>query len=93
MHMFINLGAETMALAREIVGVFDYKLTEYDSFKEFLAFTKWNTQFVVLPGETKSVVVTDKQIYLAPVSPATLLRRWNKWNPKTLALLSFNYND
>jgi len=77
--MFLHLGAEVSVYAGDIIGIFAYRLTEFDFFKEFLSFSKWNNQVLILEGKTKSIVITDNNIYLTPVSQATLVRRWEKY--------------
>ncbi|MDD2282655.1 MAG: DUF370 domain-containing protein [Eubacteriales bacterium] len=77
--MFLHLGAEVSVYAGDVIGIFDYRLSGFDSFKEFLAFSKWSSQVFVLEGKTKSIVITNDKIYLTPVSRATLVRRWEKY--------------
>lgn len=77
--MFLHLGAEVSVYAGDLIGILDYRLSEFDSFKEFLAFSEWNSQVVILEGKTKSIVITDGKIYLTPVSRATLVRRWENY--------------
>ncbi|MDD4657514.1 MAG: DUF370 domain-containing protein [Eubacteriales bacterium] len=78
-YMFLHLGAEVSVYGGDIIGIFDYRLSEFDSFKEFLTFSEWNSQVVILEGKTKSIVITDGKIFLTPVSRATLVRRWENY--------------
>lgn len=74
--MFLHLGGEVSVDLGDIIGVFDYKLLDTVTFREFLQFSQWDCQVVTLGGETKSLVVAQGKIYLTPVSRATLARRW-----------------
>ena len=77
--MFLHLGAEVSIHAGDIIGIFDYRLAEFESFEEFLSFSEWRNQTITLEGKTKSIVITDNSIYFTPVSQATLVRRWEKF--------------
>ena len=77
--MYLHLGADVAIRSKDIIGIFDYKLVDHDSFKEFMEGADWAGNIVeVLESSAKSVVVTDKKVYLAPVSKATLVRRCRK---------------
>lgn len=76
--MFLHLGAEISVYGGDIVGIFDYRLMECDSFQEFLAFSLWTSDIITLEGKTKSIVISSEKIYLIPVTPSTLVRRWER---------------
>jgi hypothetical protein len=81
--MFLHLGAEVSVYGGDIVGIFDYRLSEFESFQEFLTFSQWNSEIVTLEGKTKSIVISQGKIYLTPVTPSTLVRRWEHYSKIT----------
>jgi len=77
-EMFLHLGAEVSVYGGDIIGIFDCRLLKFDSFQEFLAFSQWTSEIITLEGKTKSIVISDGKIYLTPVTPSTLVRRWER---------------
>lgn len=73
--MFLHLGADVSVYSRDIIGIFDFRLTETQAFAQYLSFARWGSKIVVVEEKTKSVVVTAKGIYLSPIAKATLARR------------------
>lgn len=73
--MILHLGAEVSVHSEDIIGIFDYRLTETASFAEYLSFAEWNSKVVFVGEKIKSVVITEGQIYMSPISKATLARR------------------
>ncbi|MGI6362720.1 MAG: extracellular matrix regulator RemB [Bacillota bacterium] len=76
--MFLHVGAEVSVCGEDIIGIFDYRLFKSESFQEFLAFSRWTSEIITLEGATKSIVISDGKIYLTPVTPSTLVRRWRR---------------
>lgn len=74
--MFLHIGAEVLVWSDDLIGIFDYRLAELGTILEFIDYSKWNSEVIALAGKPKSVVVCPGRIYLTPVSPATLGRRW-----------------
>jgi len=76
--VYLHLGSDVSVYSGDVVGIFDYKLVNTSSFKEFLDAAQWNNHVLKIEGKPKSVVITNKNIFLAPVSRSTLARRWKK---------------
>lgn len=76
--VYIHLGAEVSICSDEVIGIFDYKLSEFPLFQEYIDSARWENRIFVIEGETKSVVITLKKLYFTPVSRSTLARRCKK---------------
>ncbi|MGI6365733.1 MAG: extracellular matrix regulator RemB [Bacillota bacterium] len=86
--MYLHLGADISVIADDIIGIFDYDLIHLPYFKELLELAEWNNSVVRMEGKTKSVVLTQDQLYLVPLSRATLARRWEKFTKPFLRNLN-----
>lgn len=75
--MFLHLGGETVVLTRELVAIINLEnaLTA-DSTREFMKVVE-EEGFVqdLSEGSPKSCVVTDRYVYLSPISSTTLKKR------------------
>lgn len=75
--MFLHLGDDNAVLKRDIVGIFDIKTIAAKSTKEFMEIAK-DEGFIIRicqPDKEKSIVITNKDIYISPISCNTLKKR------------------
>lgn len=75
--MFIHLGGDTLVNSRQIIAILNVEsVLGANSSKEFLK-TAQEEGFIsnLNQKEYKSVVITDKNIYLSPISTLTLKKR------------------
>ncbi len=82
--MFIHLGEEVMVLLNDMIAICDLeKTTVHQDTRNYLK-TAEEEGFLMTIGEDmpKSFVVVQTeysyQVYLSPISPATLLKRCNR---------------
>lgn len=75
--MFLHIGGSQIVFDYELVGIFDIDLA---GGTETAATDKLGFQgFALHSGykdKTKSFVLTDKDLYLSPIAPLTLARRF-----------------
>ncbi len=77
--MFIHLGGDTLINSKRIVAILNAdSVLGANSSKEFLK-TAQEEGFIANHDqkEYKSIVITDKNIYLSPISTLTLKKRAN----------------
>ncbi|MFC7370814.1 extracellular matrix regulator RemB [Fictibacillus iocasae] len=75
--LLIHLGEDEVIPAKEILAIMDYvSFTASALAKGFLSLQQEHNSLTSL-GESvpKSVVITDRQVYLSPLSAATLKKR------------------
>jgi len=75
--MFLHLGSDIVVPGKEVLGIFDLETFSDKYSAKFL-----NTISFKMPIEKigedsyKSLVLTDKKIFLTPISSLTLKKRW-----------------
>lgn len=76
--MFLHLGGSTVIPANDLVAILNLETAKQgEATQEFLrtineeGFVCW----IAEPGKEKSFVITGKQIFLSPISAATLAKR------------------
>jgi hypothetical protein len=81
--MFIHIGGDVIVFLRSLIAIFDLeKTTTLQDTRKFLK-TAEEEGFVMTIGDEmpKSFVLVETeyryQVYLSPISPATLLKRCN----------------
>lgn len=75
--MFIHLGGDTLVNSKKIIAILNVEsVLGANTSKEFLK-TAQEEGFIANPDqkEYKSVIITDKDIYLSPISSITLKKR------------------
>jgi hypothetical protein len=75
--VFIHLGGDTLVESKKIITILNVETAlGANSSKEFLK-TAQEEGFIVNQDqkEYKSIIVTDKEIYLSPISTLTLKKR------------------
>ncbi len=75
--MYIHLGEEIVIRSKDIVAIIDRHLLQSSTIiNEFVSGQQKQSRVVeVTEGDIKSIVVTKDNIYLSPLSSATLKRR------------------
>ncbi len=75
--MFLHIGGSQIVFDYELVGIFDVKLA---GSKETATTGALNFQDISLRSgykdKPKSFILTDKDLYLSPIAPLTLARRF-----------------
>jgi hypothetical protein len=75
--MFLHIGGSQIVFDYELVGIFDINLADY---AEKPARDRLNLPEISLSGgykdKPKSFILTDKYLYLSPIAPQTLARRF-----------------
>jgi hypothetical protein len=76
--MFLHLGGDVMVLKKDIIAILDIKTKQSGATKEFLEIAK-DEEFIKKiyqdDEKEKSFVITNKEIYLSPISCNTLKKR------------------
>jgi extracellular matrix regulatory protein B len=75
--MFLHVGADVVVSLKRVVGIFDLKSSQMaEATREFLAMSHREQKVTdIAGGEAKSMVLTDSEIYLSPISSLTLMKR------------------
>lgn len=75
--MYIHLGSDEMIHAREIVAILNIEPPVQESLKDIidLGYAERNIIPICERERAKSLVITEKNIYLSPISSTTLYRR------------------
>ena len=75
--MFLHLGSDKLIPVREIIALFDLTEENRRLNRDLLKLAQQEGFMVELTNEPVSCVVTDKAVYLSPVSCGTLKARQN----------------
>lgn len=75
--MFIHIGADQIIKAADLIGIFDLSIKDTSKLvQKYLKHQEQNQKIVVIgEEESKSFVVTAKQLYFSPISSKTLMKR------------------
>ncbi len=76
--MFVHIGNSQIVFSNEVIGIFNLNNEESEINSEFLN-TDSNHPTSILSGSVrqKSFIVTDRKVYISPISPLTLSKRRN----------------
>ncbi len=79
--MYIHIGGEKAVLMKDIIGIMDIENTSTSSVtRNFLRKMEENGKVISTAFDLpKSVVVTQEYVYITPVSPQTLEKRFRMW--------------
>lgn len=75
--MFLHIGGAQIVFTRELIGIFKVNTTDEEVNAEFIAAAGAQPIEIKGSGRPKSFVLTDREIYLSPISSLTLSRRKN----------------
>lgn len=75
--MFLHVGADVVVSLKKVVAILDLRSSrEGEATRQFLALRQSNQQVSdISGGDPKSIVVTDDEVYLSPISSVTLKKR------------------
>ncbi len=71
--MFLHIGGTKIIPEREIIGIFNIQIRNKDCNNELL---QYSPQESVGDDDYASFIVTDSKVYLSPIAPTTLMKRW-----------------
>lgn len=75
--MFLHVGTDVVVSLKNIVAILDARSSrEAEATRQFLSLRKSGHRVLdISGGEPKSIVVTDEEVYLSPISSTTLKKR------------------
>jgi len=76
--MFLHLGVDTTVPLKNVIGIFDLKITKSKSTDDYLDNIRKNKKkdmTDISDHEAKSFIITDKAIYFSTISSTTLKKR------------------
>lgn len=75
--MFLHVGADVVVSLRRVIAILDLKSSnQAEATREFLSWAQTQKRVVdVAGGDTKSLILTDSEVYLSPISSLTLMKR------------------
>lgn len=75
--MFLHIGGAQIVFTRELIGIFKVNTAGEEENAGFVAAAGAQPIEIKGSGRPKSFILTDRHIYLSPISPLTLSRRKN----------------
>ena len=76
--MFLHIGGAQIVFYSDLVGIFNYEVTENSINRSLLDSPLSETVNLTSKSDhPKSFIVTDDRVYTSPISPLTLSRRRN----------------
>ncbi len=77
--MYIHTGNGRIIFKRELIGIFNYDLFVREKLASNEKIWQQNAnELRANKGRSQSIIVTDREIFSAPISPPTLAGRSNK---------------
>jgi regulator of extracellular matrix RemA (YlzA/DUF370 family) len=75
--MFLHVGADVVVSLKRVVAIFDLKSSQTaEATRAFITKAHQNKMVTdIAGGEAKSLVLTDSEVYLSPISSLTLMKR------------------
>jgi extracellular matrix regulatory protein B len=75
--MFLHVGADVVVSLKRVVGILDMRsISASDATRDFLSLARSEKRVTdISGGDAKSVVLTDSEVYLSPISSLTLMKR------------------
>lgn len=75
--MFLHVGADVVVSLKRVIAIMDLRSSRNaESTREFMAMAQRQKRVHdIAGGEPKSVILTDAEIYLSPISSLTLKKR------------------
>ncbi len=76
--MFIHIGNSKIIFCSDLIGIFNITPPARKNNAQLLDIASDDALYKVFGNDhSKSFVVTDKEVYISPISPLTLSRRHN----------------
>lgn len=73
--MYLHLGQGHVVYKRDVIGIFPLE-GDTPANSEFIEGAKWGKDVTELEGTAKSMVLTAKKVFICPLTPGTLEKRW-----------------
>ena len=75
--MFLHLGADVVVSLKRVIAILDLRSSATaDATREFISLAHSEKKITdIAGGDAKSVVLTDAEVYLSPISSLTLMKR------------------
>ncbi|MEW5953056.1 MAG: extracellular matrix regulator RemB [Bacillota bacterium] len=75
--MFLHLGGNTIIPKKDIIAIINIKTSSTQATREFLeiANDEGFIKTISKEGKEKSFIITNKEIYISPISCSTLKKR------------------
>lgn len=75
--MFLHVGADVVVSIKRVISIMDLRsISHAAASREFLSLARTERKIIdVVSENAKSVVLTDDEIYLSPISSLTLKKR------------------
>ncbi|ACV60970.1 conserved hypothetical protein [Desulfofarcimen acetoxidans DSM 771] len=73
--MFLHLGADIVIPKKDVIMIIDIRTKRSSVTREFLQISEDEGFTKVIAEKVKSVVITSKNVYMSPISCATLKKR------------------
>ncbi len=75
MNLYIHVGEDVMVRSHDVIAILDKKSVESTEDIQKILRLRKATVMDVAKGNFKSIVMTTEEIYLSPLSSATLTKR------------------
>lgn len=74
--MFLHLGADTVIPLRNVIAIFDLKISSSAATEQYIKKVKSVNKVIDLAdGKAKSFIISDQKLYLSAISSQTLKKR------------------
>lgn len=75
--MFLHVGADVVVSLKRVIAILDLRSSlSAESTREFLKLLQGKRRVTdISGGDAKSMVLTDSEVYLSPISSLTLMKR------------------
>jgi hypothetical protein len=92
--MFLHVGADVVVSLKRVVAIFDLRSCQTaEATREFLLLIQNEKKVTdVAGGDAKSLVLTDSEVYLSPISSLTLMKRADFLNSNVVLDLGLSPN-
>lgn len=76
--LFLHIGGSQIVFFKDLIGIFNLDLAESEDIDRYLNTNSSDLIRISSASErSKSIVVTEKKIFISPISPLTLSKRRN----------------
>lgn len=75
--MFLHIGADVVVSLKKVIAIMDLRTAEKAvATQDFLSLSRTEKRVIdIADGDAKSLIVTDHEVYLSPISSMTLKKR------------------
>lgn len=92
--MFLHVGADVVVSLKRVIAILDLRSSQTaEATRDFLTLAQRGKKVTdVAGGEAKSLVLTDTEIFLSPISSLTLMKRADFLNSNVVLDLGISSN-